>query len=149
MCTSPHVYEPTGTIYHSYRFATKSYPELGELRRKWYPNDKKAPPRDLALDRVSLRQWFIGDGNYRERHRHGRLEREVRIANREFTSADRLFLQSLIDNLGISATIIKSGFRVRKNSVDRFFRVIGPCPIPVYRYKWPSEEITHEQPNLL
>lgn len=143
--------EPIGTIRkqpryykgskvsYTYSFATRSYPELGVLRRKWYPNEKKQPPQDLILNGLSLRQWFIGDGNYRERHRNNRFEREVRISNFAFSQDSREFLATLFHRLHIGVTLPSDGFRVRNQYIDHFFQVIGPCPVPeIYGYKWPT-----------
>lgn len=145
-----HLYEPTGTTSYTYRLITKSYPELMGLRRKWYPNEKKQPPRDLVLNGVMLRQWFIGDGNYREGYRDGYFVREVRISNFAFSRESQEFLLKLLHGLHLGATLASDGFRMRSQYTDRFFDIIGPCPVPdIYGYKWPSERITHRQLDLL
>ena len=145
-----HFFKKTGSVTWTYRFSTRAYPELAELRQKWYPDGKKQPPRDLVLDGLTLRQWYLGDGSYRGKDKNGYLMHCASIANLAFTDSDREFLLGLIHSLGIGATVNKGGFYIPKRHTDKFFRVIGHCPVPsIYGYKWPSAELTHEQLDLL
>lgn len=133
-----------GKEYFAYSFCTRSYPEFKELREKWYSSELgKQPPDDLRLNGLILRQWFIGDGNYRaRRHRGGKLEHEIRILNLSFTFERKEFLANQLQSLGILSTFSPRGFRIRNQSFRKFFETIGPCPVPeIYGYKWPRTEL--------
>lgn len=45
-------------------FESKHYPELSDLRERWYPNGTKIVPKDLILTPLIVAQWFCGDGTY-------------------------------------------------------------------------------------
>lgn len=131
-------YYRTDETHLSYRLCTRSYPELAIWRKKWYGPNAKQPPPDLELTPITLRQWFIDDGNYRERTKSNR---EVRICNFSFTDANKQFLARQLKAMGIDTTVSREGFRVRCRCIDAFFRTIGPCPVPdIYGYKWPTME---------
>lgn len=42
---------------------TRTYQELKDARRRWYPKGKKRVPRDLVLTPRVLAHWFAGDGS--------------------------------------------------------------------------------------
>ncbi|GAI49993.1 unnamed protein product, partial [marine sediment metagenome] len=52
------------TIYTSFRYYSKSYLELKELKKIWYPSPEsvKRVPLDIELAPTTLRQWYMGDG---------------------------------------------------------------------------------------
>lgn len=41
---------------------SRSSPKLTELRRKWYPKDRKIVPRDLEITPTVCHYWHVGDG---------------------------------------------------------------------------------------
>jgi len=121
--------------YLVYRLSSMSYPELRPLRLRWYPDGEKRPPSDLDLTPATMRQWFLGDGSYRERSK----ERELRLCNTSFPLDAKELLKRKMNDIGIDVTIGKHTLRVRNHSISRFYQFIGPCPVPdIYGYKWPS-----------
>lgn len=129
-----------------YHFKTRCYAELLPLWKKWYSSGKKQPPHDLILDGLALRQWYIGDGYYREKRCPRSIWREVRLCNYAFSEKSRLFLIGLFNNLGIQASSNKAGINILTRSMPKFFDLIGPCPVPdIYGYKWPTMELDKHQ----
>ena len=48
----------------AYKYNTLTYFELGKIREKWYPNNKKAIPKNLIITPTILKFWYISDGNF-------------------------------------------------------------------------------------
>lgn len=49
-------------INHSFIFSTHSHPIFAELRKKWYPHNKKTIPTDIELTEEAIAVWYGDDG---------------------------------------------------------------------------------------
>lgn len=61
---SGQIYRMKKIANKAYKLKTLTYFELGEIRQRWYPNNKKAIPRKFRITPTSLKFWYIGDGNF-------------------------------------------------------------------------------------
>ena len=61
---SGQIYRMKKVVNKAYKLKTLTYFELGEIRQRWYPNNKKAIPRNFRITPTSLKFWYIGDGNF-------------------------------------------------------------------------------------
>jgi len=123
-----------GVDYTSYHYRSLSYPQILELRRKWYPDGKKIVPKDITLTPLVCRQWYIGDGSLR----HPTKSYNIEFATCGFSVDDTEFLKLKFKVIGFDVTIQPAGNRIsiKKRDVKRFLEYIGPCPIECYEYKW-------------
>lgn len=127
---------------HKYAFFildTHSYPEFGDLKRKWYPGGKKHVPSDLLLTPVSVLLWWIGDGSLKK----GRSYQAI-FCTDAFDKSSIEILRKQLYQAGIETTLQPASNRisVRSRSLASFYNYIGPCPEPIkeaYGYKWPKE----------
>jgi hypothetical protein len=79
----------------SFDYHSKRYPELYDLYQRWYPNGKKAVPRDLRLTPTVCRHWYIGDGTFKQlKPWHAP---SLSIATMGFTREDVEYLQYLLE----------------------------------------------------
>lgn len=129
-----------GTVQYDYH--SKRYPEMYDLYKRWYPNGKKAVPRDIQLTPTVCRHWYIGDGCcFTKRKAHHSLN--LSISTMGFSWEDVRFLQSLLEPV-VPGTMIsrqdgKPVLRFPKQAAPAFLAYIGPCPEgleEVYGYKW-------------
>lgn len=122
---------PKRTIVYHYR--TKYYPELLNLRRKWYDNGRKIIPPDFKINPTSLFNWYIGDGTLSARG-------TVVIESYTFSGEDLRRIIAQLGNVGIKATLEPStGIYIRKESRKAFFQYIlsgGDRIPPSYEYKF-------------
>lgn len=131
-----------GKVVYSYYLNSRSYPELLPLYHKWYsPELGRQPPDDLVLKPTSLQLWFMDDGTYTRVKGPRGGGHDVGIGNFCFAQEKQELLLSQLHALGLIARQVKTGFSISRASVPRFFSIIGPCPVPCYRYKWPKEEL--------
>lgn len=123
------------TIYTSFRYNSKSYPELKELRKKWYPSPEfvKRVPSDITLSPITLRQWYIGDGYNGAPEGNGIL-----IFIPSFPTEDRKLLMDNLSELGLHPNFQgnKTRIHIGMQYIDDFLDYIGPCPVECYDYKW-------------
>jgi hypothetical protein len=135
----------TEKFYRHCTIKSISHPILTERRKLWYPNGKKIVPRNLVLTRNLLLRWYLDDGNW---HSKG-----LYLNTQGFIYQDVEFLQQLLmDFLQFKVTIQKhSPNRYRLfipkrggshsckssvNNIERFFEVIGDCPVSCLRHRW-------------
>jgi len=125
--------EETGAI--TYRQASKSYPELVDVYKRWYPEGKKIVPKDLKLTPLVCRQWYIGDGHLAHPKR-GRPS--ISFATCSFDKESVEYLVKELCKQGFKATRWPSNnyIGLSVHSVQDFLEWIGPCPISCYDYKW-------------
>jgi transposase len=144
--------------YTVFSLRTKSHKELLPLYKEWYPesnNFKKVVPRSLYLTPIMLLHWFMDDGSsyLRKRkyknNRQGSIKRQkhdqvqICFCCESFSKEDQEFLvQKMSNNFGIESTIRNykdgTGWRIhiRQSYAQRFYEIIGPCPVPSMQYKW-------------
>jgi hypothetical protein len=122
------------------------YPELMNLRKKWYverqgEHAQKIVPRDIRLTPTVLLHWYLGDGSLPRRRNDKNRIPSIVLATNTFTKEDLEFLiQKLKDlNLSFYPVKYKSGFtgkecgyclysRTQDGTPFRFFKLIGDCP---------------------
>jgi len=121
-----------------YKYTSRSYPELVSIRQRWYSNGKKIVPKDLKLNPLICRQWYIGDGNL---HNLTRWSPDIRFCTDDFDklSIDHL-LKELRDNgFKVSHQPSENRIGMSVKSIRDFLHWIGPCPEVIqniYGYKW-------------
>ena len=125
-----------GTI--SFHYCSKSYRELAEIRKLWYPDGKKHVPTDLKLTPIMMRQWYIGDGSLETGPKRSN---GISFATHCFNRDELAFLADQLSsfNLPISLPASRNIIRIGARGVERFLDLIGPCPKeiePWYGYKW-------------
>lgn len=128
-----------------FMYASRSYPELKTLRRKWYrlATEKerkqrrkfiKILPKNLKLTPLICRQWYIGDGSLNKDCGYTRLNTQC------FTSGEVDRLIMLLINLDFKVTKhADRSIYISTYSTRDFLDFIGPCPKGIeniYGYKW-------------
>jgi len=147
-------YFRTDTIFKFGKFLTyygvRTYCQkcLLGLFKKWYPksNDyKKVVPRCIKLTPLVLLNWFMDDGNSYRRKGYGRKSRQILITlcSESFIKEDQEWLRKqLLDKYDIHSRLGKekggTGYRImiHQTSANKFYNVIGPCPVSSMQYKW-------------
>jgi DNA-binding XRE family transcriptional regulator len=121
---------------------TSPFPELEELRDKWYKkvNDEtvKTVPRDLKLTPTTLLFWYLGDGSLIRRKNDSNRVPFIVLATNNFSRVDINFLIQKLKGLNLNFYPVKykSGFTSKEcgyclysNTQDgtpfRFFKLIG------------------------
>jgi hypothetical protein len=133
----------------AYFFSSLSYPQLVEIRRRWYPNGKKVVPLDIALNETSVRHWFIGDGTtFFRKSRPYRPSRGIFFCTHSFTFRENHRLaRHLLNDLGIRASVIRCktkrrlyfNLRLGEKASRLLLNTIGKCPSKLtkeYGHKW-------------
>lgn len=132
----------TGSVFQMY---TRANPWLTEQRHRWYPDGVKIVPRDVILNRDTLRHWYIGDGCLDSDKLY---LRQITISSHSFSYDDRAFLCSQIEDLGFRVSNRKNGLIcISKSSVKPFLDYIGPPEVPCYNYKWDLSKYIGKQPK--
>jgi len=124
--------------YKSYKYTTKSYVELIELKKMWYPNGKKVIPEDLKLTPITVRQWYIGDGCLVKPKKGNPW---IQLSTDGYLYNDVDILVDKLSKININAThrISNNRIAISTHSVEQFFKYIGDCPREIkdiYGYKW-------------
>lgn len=116
---------------YSYHYASRSYVELLDLRKKWYPNGKKIVPPDLKLTSITCLQWYIGDGSLKK-------NKNIVLATNGFTVSDVKFLVKKLNELNFKSSRQKceNTIYISPQSTKDFLDYIGKCPVKCYERKW-------------
>ncbi len=134
---SPIWYDRRWGCYHIKSHFT---PTLLKFKKNWYPDNKKAIPKDIEIAPETLLYWFLSDGSIRFPNKYKFKNSkyfEIKFATDGFTSKDNLFLLSKLRDVGIKASLLKRNqIRILSESKELFFDVIGESPIECYKYKW-------------
>ncbi len=100
----------------AYSFKSLHYYEFYKLAKKWYPNGKKMIPSDFFITPNSLKNWYIGDGNYSD---------SPLIDSSIFSFESLIKISSELKNIGIKNTLNKfkdrTRIRISVNSIKQFF----------------------------
>jgi len=118
-------------------YATRAYPALGDLRRRFYPNWKKIVPRDLILDPLMTRQFYIGDGCLQIRQEKPTVGLSTNAFDKQ--SIDILREQLFINNIDSTHQRGANTIYMGVKSGQKFLDYILPCPKEIeniYGYKW-------------
>ena len=120
---------------HTYHYESNRYVELLPLYKKWYPKGKKIVPEDIILKPITLRQWYIGDGQLEIRKKH---RPRIKLATDGFTIPDVNWLVEQLNDLNFISTRQPSTNRIyiSPRSIKKFLNYIGKCPVECYQYKW-------------
>jgi len=126
-------------FYEAWHYTSLAYPELVEVRKRFYPDGKKIVPEDIVLNPVSARQAYIGDGSLS--CRKGNHQPHIDLYTCGF---DRMSIEILMNQLsghGIRVSYEKShnSIRISTYSTEDFLSWIAPCPPEIehiYGYKW-------------
>lgn len=85
------------------KLRTLNYVEFAQERKRWYPNGKKAIPKDIVITPKMLTHWLCGDG------RGGDKKGTLGLCTHGFTLSDVVLLKSkLKSNLDIVTKIQKA-----------------------------------------
>jgi hypothetical protein len=127
--------------YHGFRIVSKPNLELGELRTKLYPNDKKYISREIIenLDELGLAIWYMDDGCIDRpvgRNSMGILNTYCSSPKAE----EEIIIQTYLKDKWNLKTNINSGhgrFRLRFPHIEfcKFVEIIKPYIIPSMIYK--------------
>jgi hypothetical protein len=130
-----------------------------DLRRLWYPGNKKIIPNNIKLTPECLRTFYIEDGCLGINWKIQRIE-YVSLAVNNFTFDD---IAKLIQMMALELNIPFNDIKINKSckpnqynivinkraAIRAFFDYIGSCPskiISCFGYKWPvitEDEITY------
>ncbi len=136
-----------------YGYHTRRNIELGKLQQRWYPNGIKIIPRDLELTPIKVRQWYIGDGSYKQRP----AKPQIRLYTNAFTKEECQFLSDLFADIGLSSSVTRQrpgqyAILLLAESNEDFFDYIGDCPKELYSmfgYKWGYFPYSEAQDKLI
>ncbi|MDB9435278.1 hypothetical protein BMF77_pc00058 (plasmid) [Dolichospermum sp. UHCC 0315A] len=135
----------TDKSYHRVSFRSPSNNLFTELRNKWYPDGKKIVPQDLVLTKDLILRWYVDDGNWHDKG--------IYFNTQGFDPESTDFLRSELSKfLVMKVTIQKhsgdlyrlfiplrgtgSGVSSTNNNTEKFFEVIGKCPVSCFSHKW-------------
>lgn len=129
-------------------FRTKSDFVFSRLHEKWYPEGKKAVPKDLQLDPLAIAIWYCDDGsNYL-------VKRTCKFATYGFDRVDCEFLVDLLSQHGVACYIDKQNvILVRASHHDSLLDMVAPfvkwkCFEHKIRRKVPKKDLTKREEKL-
>jgi hypothetical protein len=145
-----------GTPIESYGKVSMVHEDLKEIHDNFYKLRydekkkkmlyKKIVPVDLEITPAMLKHWYLGDGCCcwgKTRHTSNRIPKErhpsiTLSCEGHDNKTLEIYMAQIKDKYGIEFRMQKEGdiIRVENNSIEKFFDVIGECPIECYRYKW-------------
>jgi len=120
----------------TYHYASRAYPELLSIQKRWYPEGKKIVPKGIVLTPLVCRQWYIGDGSlaYKEKNY------SLLLCTCAFPEPDVMWLIKQLREIGFWAIWRKRNMISIVNKSNKkfnnFLEYIGKCPVECYKYKW-------------
>ena len=114
--------------------------EIGEQRKRWYPNGIKIVPKDLKLNPVIVSFWFQGDGDAGRGGKDGNSVK-ANFSTNSFTLEDVKFLMEQLMDLGIeSTTYMKEKTHPiisisTASEVKKLMDMIRPFMLECFQYK--------------
>lgn len=115
----------------AYRFFTKQHPEITEIFKKFYIDNRKIIPK-IELDELMLAVWFMDDGSKTNKG-------DVYLNTQQFSMNDQKKLLNFLRNLGIKARLNKDKkyyrIRILKESLAHFNKIISPHVVSSMKYK--------------
>lgn len=72
----------TNKIYFWTHLQTLHYPEFNSFRQRWYINNQKEVPKNIEINPVILKNWFLGDGSARNINKNGA---DLKLATDKFS----------------------------------------------------------------
>lgn len=124
-----------------FHFHTKSYRDFVKLHKRWYIHGKKKIPFDLDITPTILKNWYIGDGSFKEGYNNTKKSERVMICT-EFDINGRQSISKKLNELNIKNSIYSNGIYIKAENRIYFFKFMlsKDKNIPkCYRYKFPNE----------
>lgn len=122
---------------YTHHYSSCDYVELLPIYKKWYPSGKKIIPKDLELNPLILRQFYIGEGCLRH-HKKGRPN--IVLSTEAFVYNDIENLCQKLNKLDFKVSMHKKynnhTIYISSYSTKDFLNYIDGCPVACYRYKW-------------
>lgn len=130
-----------------YKFSSLTRKELLPYFKRWYPELSgyvKVVPDDIELNPAVILHWFMDDGSSSFRPERT-TSKQIRLCfcSESFVEKDQ---QRLCDQFKTKFDIDArlrpcpwgTGWRIHilQSHVQKFFDLIGPCPVPSLAYKW-------------
>jgi hypothetical protein len=116
----------------AYRFYTKQLPELTELYKIFYKDNKKIVPNNLVLNSTILSVWYMDDGSKCENS-------NFYLNTQQYSIDDQNILLKKLNRLGIDARLNKDKsyqrIRLLSKSISRLRELIEDKIIPSMKYK--------------
>jgi len=121
--------------YHQHQFRTLPSPEMGMLRKLFYPSGIKIVPDEifgLLISPLSVAIWYMDDGNLDFRDKY---HRSPSFATYNFSQSDCEKLRMVfLKNFSIECSVHKSTMRskvyyrlyVLSKSTNDFFKLVSP-----------------------
>lgn len=117
--------------------ATCAHKDIGEMRKRWYPEGVKIVPQDVRITPLSTLLWYLGDGSLS----NGQV---ITLATCSFSNheIDNILIPKLKEH-GIHGS---RGYRnvicISTDTSKNFFKLIGEkSPIACYDYKFDLKEM--------
>lgn len=137
----------TGKTYEYIRHQSNSSPFLGNLRRIFYPEDKKIIPANLKKflkHPLTLAVWYMDDGYYSRK----KDDKTAYLYFGRITREEAKIVQKVLrENFSLETSIVdkkKKGMALRffaKDS-DKLANLIKPYILPLFFYKLPDPVTT-------
>lgn len=115
-----------------------------ELRKRWYPENKKIVPYDVKLTDKCVAFWFMGDGTSYWR-KQSMKKVHVTFCTDGFKKEDVILLKKLlIDNFELKGVYMRELHSPRKgnrlelelsNDVEKLMYLMEPFMLKIYSYK--------------
>lgn len=149
-----------GTVLTSFNLRSLCHPDLKSIYNDFYDiidgNPIKHIPYGIRLTPLMLRHWFLGDGTAglfstgKDKNGNKKLSWQMTIYTCSFSKEElEIIILPQLVGMGIIATItMKPGrhrLRISAKSFDRFYEVIGSCPVDCYSYKWGYLDLVKHQ----
>ena len=142
---------------NSFRYRSKYYVELKNIRKYFYPYNIKIVPEDLQLTPLMVKQWYIGDGSlikiwnkkYKKYyyslflHTNGFTKEESETLSNKLNVMINIKSKVVRHYIGKNNKLAKRNeywhIRIPGTYVKNFLDYIGKCPKEIeniYGYKW-------------
>lgn len=125
-----------GKVRKTARFHTWTYTSFNFIREKWYINNKKCVPNNIAeyLTPLALAIWIMDDGS--------KVSKGLKLCTNSFTYEEcTLLVNALYNNFNLKASIQKAGAEdqyiiyIWKESILDLYNIVYPYIIPEMKYK--------------
>jgi len=116
--------------YRYHRISSRTSKRIKSIREEWYKDAKKSKiPEYVELNRQTLLHWFLGDGYVN----NGYPWVISNFDNTEsFIEKSNTDLDEKIYDYEYDGPVV----RVKFQNKERFYELVGECPIECYQHKW-------------
>jgi hypothetical protein len=119
-------------IRDQYLLTTRRHTELNRYA-EWYTEEQKRFPEDLRLQPITLKLWYVCDGNLLWGTK-GHTRPQVWIS--AYNEKDReAFVRGLFDPTPITPTFHEGRLMLTSDETEWFFEYVGE-PVPGFEYKF-------------